>query len=797
MRVLSVFKPGQGGGGVSQTARYIATRDRDEAREGAAPRPLFSAHAEHLTYPQANRWLGGAHAPRTTDLLHVVISLAEEQDFNRLGANEAARQQGLRETTRRTLQDLAAHWQAGELRWAAGIHRNTDNPHVHLLLQREYTERETGRVRRLPARPTELCLRWVSTPTGERVAQPGRLSEFFVAQLNRQHERAVPDRPAPPPPDRTTRELWGKALLATIELEQRQAWCEQLRTAGAQQRYWVTGAHGQRRRMSEGEVQRRLNTTVARETARIAATWHPAARQQWQAQLHTAEQARYAPVLAQLRAQHAAALQQAETQWQRAAATHAPLLAQAEPWLQTALAADRAVPVPWLARDELDRLQAHAQRHGHAARYQQLEAWRTQLAAEQGWPPRSEKEPGRLHAQRLLAESALALAEHEAAHFETIQHVRRWPQQAAPPGGATPHVAPPRSLVEVERELRLAQDQMQFAGQRQLHWDDAARAAARQRVAELQAERTQVLAQIAAERTRLQAQVAQRAEFVAAWHVAHPAAPPGGTEAVPPRLTPAELHELARQAERRRAPALMAVVLKLERAADAHALGGLTGPLLERLSRAQARELMAEIAVREQQARLEQFAAQRQHLFTVVGVNGHATPSLTRLAEVTPRSPLERWLRPGWQQQPIYQTVTAALTQQAAHLQQAHADAHACHQLLQADRQAYETEFRAQQPGLPLPPPRFTDRELNQLELHAAHIHDPAERARYLQLVRAATQPATPATRPADPRAPSVTANRPADDLPALAATLPPLWEPDKLAAPGWHEREPSPPFSR
>jgi hypothetical protein len=121
MKVVSVIKKGRGGTGVSDAARYISTRDRDEQREGKDARKLFSAGEDKLNYPQVNRLLGDGEEPKRNDLLHIVISLEKEEDFIRLGNDEESRQAGMRETTRSAMKEMTDFFKAEELRWACSI----------------------------------------------------------------------------------------------------------------------------------------------------------------------------------------------------------------------------------------------------------------------------------------------------------------------------------------------------------------------------------------------------------------------------------------------------------------------------------------------------------------------------------------------------------------------------------------------------------------------------------------------------------------------------------------------------
>ncbi len=65
MKVIVVVKNGIGGSGISQATRYVSRRERDEDREGALPRRLFTEREDNLSFHRANRLLGKGDDPRT------------------------------------------------------------------------------------------------------------------------------------------------------------------------------------------------------------------------------------------------------------------------------------------------------------------------------------------------------------------------------------------------------------------------------------------------------------------------------------------------------------------------------------------------------------------------------------------------------------------------------------------------------------------------------------------------------------------------------------------------------------
>lgn len=189
MRVVVSVKATPGGGQTTQAARYIAYRERDEEREGTEPRPLFSARENALSFWKAERVLTAGRAPQKNEVIHIAVSF-REGDFEALGRSEKLRQESLREVTREAVTQVAEVLRADQLRWVAGIHRNTDHPHIHLLIHREYLDRDTRAEQRLRQIPEEmLATRIQNEHEGEKV-HPGSFSQAFETALDRAQERA-------------------------------------------------------------------------------------------------------------------------------------------------------------------------------------------------------------------------------------------------------------------------------------------------------------------------------------------------------------------------------------------------------------------------------------------------------------------------------------------------------------------------------------------------------------------------------------------------------------------------------
>lgn len=186
MRVVVSVKPVPAGSTASQAVRYVAQRERDTEREGPAARPLFSAQADRLSFWQAERVLTAGRTPAKDEVLHIAVSF-RAADFAALGHDETSRQQALREVSRTAIATIADELHGDELRWVAGIHRNTAHPHLHLLFHRSFTDRESGREQRLSRLPAQMLAQRVGGEDGR--INPGSFSQAFAAALDYMQER--------------------------------------------------------------------------------------------------------------------------------------------------------------------------------------------------------------------------------------------------------------------------------------------------------------------------------------------------------------------------------------------------------------------------------------------------------------------------------------------------------------------------------------------------------------------------------------------------------------------------------
>ncbi len=742
MKVMVFVKQGSGGSGTSRATRYVSRRDRDEAREGRLPRKLFSEKEDKLGFFQANRALGDGEDPKAKDVLHLVISLENEGDFDRLGTDEESRQQAMRETTRGAMKTLAENLEADDLRWVAGIHRNTEYPHVHLLIHRDYECRETGRTRRLKTLPKEMRVSWEKTPDGARIINPGELSKAFENFLQQQIEKAAPaDKsrfefsPSNGQVAHEERLLLGRAMIAEDKIERLTMRRDDSIKYGERYRYEFTNGRNRSRGFSEHDVHQRAWAKANQELADTQATLTPEDRKQIREEIIAVELKRHEELITKHRKTKKADLAKIEMELSRAVEASQHLIEKAATINDRHEAAGTPAPIPILPRAKLSELQDRAIARGETGRVRKLEEIRRALAAESDSPTRSDKEVGRLQAQLFVAQTSLAVEQESAKRFEEAKHLLRWDLLVEAAGETSRSGTSKRSLAEIDRALAWEQDQAKFIGARSLHWDDDRRKEAMVRVAELRHQREAVLDQIEAERADIANQTAHKADVVATLHeIASKEETRYRDEdrEMPSALfTLEELKQLDTAASRLRDPEFHRTLSHLERQYDARTDQRELSSTTKRTGRALARASLAEVGLREYELNLERFNERRDLIDVIVNDDGGRNIAIARLADIPSPSPLEQLFRPLIAADNRQTEVATSVEAYSQRLLEQHEKASASYSFLAAEARDYEQEFSREHPGRSLPNPRFTSWDVSKLELHAAKEPDLELKAKY------------------------------------------------------------------
>lgn len=208
----------------SSANRYISERQRDPEREGTGNRAVFTPDRDSLKAWTADRYLGGGGTkwrPSKHDLHHIIFAFnrhdaralerlgrvpkaelppsdqAPKEPEDQIGTDpktgrsqeEPDRDAAYRVAVRGAMELIRKELNAKSLRWTATVHRHTANPHVHLLLHKDYADATTGEAKRLPHR---LPLHWLNGRDENERPKGGLLDRCLSEAL----DPLVPPRPS-------------------------------------------------------------------------------------------------------------------------------------------------------------------------------------------------------------------------------------------------------------------------------------------------------------------------------------------------------------------------------------------------------------------------------------------------------------------------------------------------------------------------------------------------------------------------------------------------------------------------
>ncbi len=759
MRAIVAIKPSRGSG-ASRATRYIAERDRDPQREGVGPRPLFSDREENLTYRGADRLLSdGAGTPGKDDLIHMAVSFRNE-DYEKLGETDAERKEQLIEVARGGMSGMKDELRAKELRWVAGIHLNTDNPHVHILISKDVIDRDTDKSRKLGRIPKQLLARREVGPDGVARAVEGRIDGHFVAALDRRIERVKEGRERGGQPERATGEVKGLREWFRNEAQTREAsdsWgvrekgesAEQerrdrlilgdalekgLRLEFASLSYESAKERGEtfrfrardestkgERQLSESDIQRRaeargariaseqnLRTSEARRTLRQEAAGRDVEHHQ--------------PTLAALHSKLEKLTRKLEGGLSDARREHTAASGLAQDVERKYVASGWELPPPLIARDALDKLQEQAVSLTLADRVESLERLRESLSAEHGHPVRDDRETARLAAQAFTARTELLARQERGERFEQTRHLRRWDV-----GGER------WSLNDLDRQIARQSDESRFFGKYHFHIIPGERRAAGIEIERLGAIRQELITKIDERRGEFRLETDEASKLVevlgAAYEREATSRSRDGRLMPPPQFTREELTRIEANAEVTRDAGLLKRLDEFEK----HSLTP-----ERRLGRSTAREVMAEVAYRESAERLATFK-EKGHVQPLAIEHSDGRLSVHQLKDTWSHSLVERILRPLVEKPDAHETRVAIETAAAnSHLRLA-ADHEKNRAYLQATHEivhALRVELGEHTSGKNQPAPEFTAKESLNLEIYAEQQSDPQDRQRYLRLAR-------------------------------------------------------------
>ncbi|KXJ97979.1 MAG: hypothetical protein UZ17_ACD001002869 [Acidobacteria bacterium OLB17] len=394
---------------------YIAHSKLDAVREPQSSRELFNAFADDLSVKSANNSMRVGIAkgrPSNEELHHLVLSFRDD-DFQKLGADEARRRRSLKEITRAAMKSLETATNAERLLWTAAVHRNTENPHVHIAIQKRYLTKEIER-QILTKIPRETLPHY-EIRNGEKILVHGHLidaaAEKMEAIMDRERTRdKVPKRSDSQavsqehfrsgtecePTERSSirisaeREALAKGILAEYELRRIETRIDSLLDSGHEMRFTVTDpVTGRKRRLSLREIQKQ---DARNETNQPT----PAERQ-------------IKTILHKMLAKEEAAKNKVQNDF-------SDVIREARRIRSEYKKSGRQLPAPSLSKEELDTLQQQCLDGSDIRRFSYLERIRTDLVRLGDIGPRSREDLRSILGQKNISELRSRL--HDKTHRE-------------------------------------------------------------------------------------------------------------------------------------------------------------------------------------------------------------------------------------------------------------------------------------------------------------------------------------------------------------------------------------------
>jgi hypothetical protein len=441
--IISIKSSASGGGSSRGLVHYLAHSKLDREKEEVESRALFNESENDLDVRQANQNLSKTgEKPKAEELLHIVIAPSKEE-IESVGDNVKMRKQALKTIVRETVAGLEREVKARRLKWIAVLHFNTDNPHAHLALQKEFVN-ETGQRENL--RITRQMLHYNSREeNGEKTLHKGSLilaAEGKLQEIARERQK---DRENSFNPEAVQlkekskievenakqlsagqnaiisnyreRRILAEEMLARAEISRRERNIENLIEHGDKKRFKITDEHMvTTRHVSLFDIERKIEIS-SRRKARVLHPKNAEKRAAAILQIAETERAKHLPVINQLETIRRHVLGFENRHLSRAQEKHTPLHNQKLLIEKKYERLKTTQPLPLFTPDEIQQLQSEAIREQNIEKILMLENIRQANALESNRPGRSERDVQDLLGVKIIAELKLEAADKRLADF--------------------------------------------------------------------------------------------------------------------------------------------------------------------------------------------------------------------------------------------------------------------------------------------------------------------------------------------------------------------------------------------
>jgi len=395
---------------------YIAHSKLDIEREALNVRELFNSFTDNLSVTSANNSMriGIANGrPSNDELHHIVLSLRPD-NYRKFGSTEKQRRHALKETTRAAMQRLEKELSADRLTWAAAVHLNTENPHVHIALQKQYFTRDLERetLTKIPRK----ALPHFERNEVEKVLVPGFLIEAATERMEHLVSRDLEqlhtledERDRNDPESRSSgeaekgkedqeRETLRRGIVAEYELRRIDSKIKALTDKGRQIRFRVSDPEsGRKTRLSLQDLEQREAGTDADQKA-------------------SAER--------QIRTILLKMLGKEEALKERMQNDSALTIRETDRVRNEYRKQGRKLPTPSFTKDEIDKLQEYCIDSADIRRFAYLEGVRLELERSREIEPRSREDLRLIAARKAISDLTISRLEKERDEYSDRRYYR-------------------------------------------------------------------------------------------------------------------------------------------------------------------------------------------------------------------------------------------------------------------------------------------------------------------------------------------------------------------------------------
>lgn len=432
---------------------YIAHSKIDAGKE-EREREIFNEYSDKTTVEKANDLLKNGISnkrPGNDELHHLVLSFKPE-DYERLGKDEKERQKSIKEITRHAMKQFEKEIGADKLAWAAGIHRNTDNPHVHIAIQKEYFDKNLEK-KSLNKIPVSLLPHYEKEGE-EKTFQPGILIETATDKLDEilrektrqiSHKHNGQNRTADKEQNKSNnsqrienfqeakskvemikeREILAQAILAKFYVEKTRGNLESLVDHGDKRRFKIFDEITKKpRKMSlfdlERRAEKRANRSLSKQNITDAAKKDELRKNLIEGEFEKNAEGikRIKTILHNLVVKENRELNTRENHYKNIK----PL---AEKIRTSYKSENKKLPIPLISSDELEMLQANSLEKKDIRVANYFEKVRKELSLERGEPTRSDDEVAKLKGRKIFTDLRLQWQEKQLKDFN--DHKRAFP----------------------------------------------------------------------------------------------------------------------------------------------------------------------------------------------------------------------------------------------------------------------------------------------------------------------------------------------------------------------------------